>query len=60
MSLVLTRNNQEAIVIGNNIRILVVRAESGHVRLAITAPPEMVIMREELIGREKAERERSK
>lgn len=46
--LVLSRFNEQKIRIGDDIEILVVRAENGKVRLGITAPREMPIHRDEL------------
>jgi len=46
--LVLTRKTNERIVIGDNIRITVVGVRGNHVRLGIEAPPEVVILRDEL------------
>ncbi len=46
--LVLTRKLNEEIIIGDNIRITVVRIVSGGVRLGIEAPPEVAVMRSEL------------
>jgi carbon storage regulator len=47
--LVLTRKLDEAIVIGDNIRIQVVEIDRGKVRLGITAPRDIPIYREELM-----------
>jgi len=47
--LVLTRKNDEAIRIGDDIVIRVVAIEKGAVRLGIEAPRSMTILREELI-----------
>jgi len=46
--LVLSRFNEQKIKIGDDIEILVVKAENGKVRLGITAPREMPIHRSEL------------
>ena len=46
--LVLSRKVQEAIRINDDIRIVVVRCEKGKVRIAIDAPDDIVILREEL------------
>jgi carbon storage regulator CsrA len=45
--LVLARRKDEFIQIGDNIRIMIVRA-SGVVRVGVEAPPEMQIVRGEL------------
>lgn len=57
MALVLTRKAGQALTIGDNITVTVLRIEYGKVRLAIEASRETVIMRSELelvIGREEA------
>ena len=46
--LVLTRKKGEAIVIGDNIRIVVCGIEDGKIRLGIEAPREIEILREEI------------
>ncbi len=56
--LVLTRRDQESIVIGNNITITVVSIDRGRVRLAINAPKDVPVHRSEVydaIRREMAE-----
>jgi carbon storage regulator CsrA len=52
--LVLTRKLNERIMIGDNIRIIVVGVRGNHVRLGIEAPPEVTILRDELARRETA------
>ena len=47
--LVLSRKLLEGIVIGNDIRITVVKVERNHVRLGIEAPGDVVVVREELL-----------
>jgi carbon storage regulator len=47
--LVLTRKLMEKLVIGDNICITVVRIEGGQVRLGIEAPPDVRIIRSELV-----------
>lgn len=47
--LVLSRKYGEKIMIGNDIEITVVEIDRGKVRLGITAPRQMPIMRTELI-----------
>jgi len=47
--LVLSRKLGEAILIGDNIRIVVVDIDRGKIRLAIDAPNDIRIMREELV-----------
>jgi carbon storage regulator len=47
--LILHRSINEAVRIGDEIWITVLRVEGGKVRLGIAAPPEVSIMREELL-----------
>ena len=47
--LVLSRKINETIVIGGNIRVTMTAIRSRQVRLAIEAPPEVPIVREELL-----------
>jgi len=48
--LVLGRNQGEGIWIGNKIRIVIVRiSTNGKVSLGIEAPPEVIVLREELL-----------
>ena len=47
--LVLSRKAGERILLGNNIRITVVRISGGGVRLGIEAPPDVSVVREEVI-----------
>ncbi len=46
--LILTRRTGEAIRIGDKIRIVVVQAEAGKIRIGIEGPRELPILREEL------------
>ena len=46
--LVLSRKLQEAIVIGDGIRVTVVEIERGKVRLAIEADPDIPVYRSEV------------
>jgi carbon storage regulator len=46
--LVLSRKVGESIVINESIRVTVVQAKNGRVRLGIDAPPEVRVLREEL------------
>lgn len=50
-ALALTRRLGEAIIIGELIEIRVLTMHSGEVRIGITAPREVRIVRQELIGR---------
>ena len=47
--LILQRRIGESVVIGEDIRVTVVSIEGGRVRLAISAPPEVSILRSELL-----------
>lgn len=47
--LILQRRTGESVVIGEDIRVTVVSIEGGRVRLAISAPPEVSILRSELL-----------
>lgn len=46
--LVLTRKSEEGILIGDNIRIVVVEVKGNQVRLGIEAPPNLAVYREEV------------
>ncbi len=54
--LILSRRLGEAIVINDNIRILVLSASGGTVRLGIEAPREVEVHREEVYRRLQTER----
>lgn len=47
--LVLSRKRDDAILIGNDIRITIVKIDRSHVRIGIEAPKTTPIIREELI-----------
>jgi carbon storage regulator len=49
--LVLSRKENERLVIAGNIIVTVVRVAGGKVRLGIQAPPEIHVLREELRSR---------
>ncbi len=49
--LVLTRKAGESVCIGNDIRVRVVSFSRGSVRLAIDAPSEVAVHREEVLER---------
>jgi carbon storage regulator len=46
--LVITRKKNDAILIGDDIEITIVKIEDGSVKLAITAPKDVTILRKEL------------
>ena len=46
--LVLTRKEGEQIVLGENIRVIVLAIKGKRVRLGLLAPPEVSIVRQEL------------
>jgi carbon storage regulator len=48
--LVLSRRVGETVVIDDNIRVTVVSIQGNHVRLSFSAPPDVRIMRSELLG----------
>jgi carbon storage regulator len=56
--LVLTRRIGEEIVIGGDIRIRVLEANRGRVRLGFTAPDSVHIVRAELLFADEEKRER--
>lgn len=47
--LILQRRTGESVVIGEDVRVTVVSIEGGRVRLAISAPSEVSILRSELL-----------
>ena len=49
--LVLSRQENETVYVGNDIVISVVKIDRNKVRLGITAPPEVQINRSELLNR---------
>lgn len=49
--LVLTRREGESVCIGPDVRVTVVALASGKVRIAIEAPPELAVHREEVYER---------
>ncbi len=46
--LVLSRRQGEQVLVGENIVITICTTHRGHVRLGITAPPDVRIVREEI------------
>ncbi len=55
--LILTRKSGESIRIGENIAVTVLEVKGTQIRLGIDAPKEIVVDREEVALRKKAERE---
>lgn len=51
--LVLSRKKSEAIQLGESIQVTVIKVSGDKVRIGITAPPDMVILRRELTPAEK-------
>lgn len=49
--LVLTRKSNEAIFIGNNVKVKVLKVERGHVSLGIEAPVNVAVHREEIFNK---------
>jgi carbon storage regulator len=52
--LVLSRRESERIKLGESIVLTVIRVSGDRVRLGIEAPPEVLVLREELQPRQKA------
>lgn len=57
--LVLSRKENQQLIIGDNIIVRIVRVSGGTVRLGIEAPAEISIRREELAGHAPAHRDAS-
>ncbi len=55
--LILTRKSGETIRIGENIAVTVLEVKGTQIRLGIDAPKEIVVDREEVAMRKRAERE---
>ena len=53
--LVITRRKHESLLIGDDIEIKIVKVEDGSVRLAISAPRDITILRKEVFERVKEE-----
>ena len=47
--LILQRKPSEAVLIGDDIRIVILRSDGGGVRIGIEAPAEIPILREEIV-----------
>ena len=58
--LVLSRKENQQLIIGDNIVVRIVRIEGGRVRLGIEAPAEVPIRRDELAARSPADNARPK
>ena len=54
--LVLTRRRGEAICIGDEVRVLIAEVRGQTVRIAVEAPPDVSVDREEVRGRKQASR----
>ena len=53
--LVLSRKQLEGIQIGSDIRIKIVKVDRNQVRIGIEAPPDVLIVRDELVNEADAE-----
>lgn len=53
--LVLGRREEEAILIGNNIRVVIAEIRPGYVRVGIEAPRDLPVVREELVEEKRKE-----
>ena len=53
--LVITRKKGESLLIGDDIEIKIVKVEDGSVKLAISAPRDVTILRKEVFDRVKEE-----
>lgn len=53
--LVITRRKDESLLIGDDIEIKIVKVEDGSVKLAISAPRDVTILRKEVFDRVKEE-----
>ena len=53
--LVITRKKDESLLIGDDIEIKIVKVEDGSVKLAISAPRDVTILRIEVFDRVKEE-----
>lgn len=47
--LVLTRNDEQAVQIGDDIRVVLLKGKNGSARIGFEAPPDIQIVREELL-----------
>ncbi|NNF12960.1 MAG: carbon storage regulator [Gemmatimonadetes bacterium] len=53
--LILQRKPSEAVLIGDDIRIVILRSDGGGVRIGIEAPAEVPILREEIVEEVRSE-----
>lgn len=53
--LVITRKKDESVLIGDDIEIKIVKVEDGSVKLAISAPKDVTILRKEILDKVKDE-----
>lgn len=53
--LILQRKPDEAVLIGDDIRVVILRSDGGGVRIGIEAPPEVAILREEIVDQVRSE-----
>jgi carbon storage regulator len=53
--LILQRKANEALLIGDDIRVVVLRSDGGGTRLGIEAPGDVLILREEILDQMRAE-----
>ena len=49
--LVITRKKGESILVGDNIKIVVLEVRRRQIRLGIESPPDIVVLREEIAQR---------
>lgn len=57
--LVITRKKNESLLIGDDIEINIVKVEDGSVKLAISAPKDITILRKEVFERVKEENKKA-
>lgn len=57
--LVVTRKKGESILIGDNIEITIAKIDDGSVKIAISAPKEVTILRKELYNEVKNENQQA-
>jgi carbon storage regulator len=49
--LILTRNTQQTIRIGDDIEVVILRVKGNQVRVGVTAPPHVIVHRDEVYRR---------